>query len=96
MFTPLSTTKASVLDGDRDTTEEAAVVDDSGAVGPGGAIADLDGGGGEAGEAVGGGEVVPALEKSVDRVGSLGLLRRGEVLLAPVAHRRSDLTKRCV
>ena len=44
--------------------EEAAVVDDAGTVG-GGAVADLSDGGGETSEAVGGREVVPALDHGV-------------------------------
>jgi len=52
--------------------EEAAVVNDTGTVSSGGAVANLGVGGGEAGSAVGVGEVVPALNHGIDRTRSGG------------------------
>lgn len=54
------------------------VEDDSRSVGRR-AIADHGGGDGEAGDAVGGGEVVPALEQTVDGVGDTGACGGGKV-----------------
>jgi len=75
--------------------EEATVIDDTGTVGPGGAVADLGGGGGEAGGAVGGREVVSTLEHGIDRVLSSSFLSRGKVL-ALVGNLNSEIIQSCV
>ncbi|KOM52778.1 hypothetical protein LR48_Vigan09g143700 [Vigna angularis] len=75
--------------------EEATVIDDTGTVSPGGAVADLGGGGGEAGGAVSGREVVSTLEHGIDRVLSSSFLSRGKVL-ALVGNLNSEIIQSCV
>lgn len=75
--------------------KEAAIINDTGTVGAGGTVTDLGGGDGEAGGAVSVGEVVPALEQSINRVCSPCLLCDGKVL-ALVPHLCSQVCQSSV
>lgn len=75
--------------------EKATIIDDTGTVGSGSAVADFSGGSGEAGDAVSGGEVVPALKHCIDRIWSAGWLSCGKVL-SLVANLCSKVSQTCV
>lgn len=73
--------------------EEAAVVDDTCGVCAGGAVANMSGGGGQAGGTVGGREIASTLKESEHRDGSCGLLGCGKVVIIKVS---GKFSKRCV
>jgi len=83
------------VDGWKGVPEEAAIIDSSGTVDSGGAVADFGGRGGKAGGAVRDREVVPALKHGIDRISSGGCFSRCKVL-ALVANLCCQIIQTCV